>query len=263
MTTNGQEAGGSVSAAVRARLTGGVPLDRISAAVRRHPKSLVDELSGVPDLSSAVADVLDQTGRGSILPRSAVAPVGPNQRVIGPAVTLRYVALAGNPAVTRASGIRMIAGDRDLYGVAEPGDVAVMDCSCARGVAVMGGLSAAWAELAGVAGVVVDGAVRDSASILGTGLPVWCADRVPVAGRFRIEAAAINDLVMIGGAPVHPGDYLVGDDDGLCIVPHEDFPAVVEACIRAHAEEKGLLSLIAASRDVASLIEKLQADAPD
>ena len=55
----------------------------------------------------------------------------------------------------------------------------------------------------------------------------------------------------------------VGDDDGLCIVPHDDFPAVVEACIRAHTEEEGLLSLVAASRDVPSLIEKLKGDAPD
>ena len=198
-------------------------------------------------------------------------PVGSNNDLMAccspsttpPTLTLRYVAVAGNPAVTRSSGIRTIVGDRDLYGVAEPGDVAVMDCSCARGVAVMGGLSAAWAGLAGVAGVVVDGAVRDSASILGIELPVWCADRVPLAGRFRIEAAAINDLVMIGGAPVHPGDYLVGDDDGLCIVPHDDFPTVVEACIRAHADEERLMSLIATSRDVSSLIEKLQGPAPD
>ena len=69
----------------------------------------------------------------------------------------------------RDSSRGTVFGDRDLYGLGRPGDVAVMDCSGSRSGAVMGALSARWAVKAGIAGCVVDGAIRDSASILDTG----------------------------------------------------------------------------------------------
>lgn len=249
---------------VRKRLPGRIPADRIrTASVPRHPVALGRQLMSLPDMSSAVADALDELGRGSFVTRSSLAPVGTGHRVAGPAVTLRYVAVGGDPSANRAKGAGLVAGDRDLYGVAEPGDVAVVDCSGVRDLAVLGGLSAAWAARAGLAGCVVDGAVRDGESIRRSGLAVWAADRSPRAARYRIEAAAINDVVMLAGVPVRPGDYIVADDDGLCVVPFADFPEVLDACFQAQRSEEELLAAIAEAPDIESLVARTRPGSPD
>jgi regulator of RNase E activity RraA len=179
-------------------------------------------------------------------------------RACGPAVTLRYVGVHGEPAVHRAAAAKVLAGDRDLYGVAAAGDVAVIDCGGVRSAAVMGELSALWARKAGVAGCVVDGAVRDGNGIIATGLPVWSRSRVPLAARHRVEAVAINDVVGLAGAPVHPGDYVVADDDGVCIVPFAAFPDVVERCSDGQQAEQALVAAITESDDLPGLVRRVR-----
>ncbi|WP_308163334.1 RraA family protein [Nocardia alni] len=70
----------------------------------------------------------------------------------------------------------------------------------------------------GVAGVVIDGAVRDAASIAELGLPVWAAARTP-AGPTKNGPGWIGTTIACGGLVVAPGDLIVGDDDGVAVVP--------------------------------------------
>ena len=241
--------------ALRHRLTGRVPHSRIKTVdVPRHDAAVAAKLLALPDLASAVADALDELGVGAVLTTDALAPLAPDMRVCGPAVTLRYIRVNADPAVVRAAGTRLVVADRDLYGVACPGDVAVFDCGGNRDWAVAGGLSAEWARKAGVAGCVVDGAVRDTATIVDSGLPVWSANRSPRAARYRVDAVAINDVVTIAGTAVRPGDYIVADADGVCVVPFEHLPAVADACIAAQAAEDALLGTIRASSGLTELV---------
>lgn len=241
------------------RLVGQVEIDVIHTAdVPRHDAALVAALMGLPDVASAVADALDELGAGDVLGTAELSPLATGMRVCGPAVTLRYVGMHGQPGVHRAAGAKVLAGDRDLYGVASAGDVAVVDCGGVQNSAVMGGLSARWAQKAGVAGCVVDGAVRDSADIVATGLPVWSRSRTPMSARYRVEAVAINDVVNVGGARVRPGDYIVGDDDGVCVVPFDLVPTVVEMCLRNQHEEQRLLDAFDQTTDLAHLVRRVR-----
>ncbi len=249
----------SIPTAVLDRLVGQVQIDVIrTAEVPRHDAALVATLMGLQGMASAVADALDELGAGDVLGTTELSPLATGMQVCGPAVTLRYVGVPGQPGVHRAAGGKVLAGDRDLYGVASSGDVAVIDCGGVQASAVMGGLSARWAQKAGVAGCVVDGAVRDSADIVETGLPVWSRSRTPMAARHRVEAVAINDVVNVGGACVRPGDYIVGDDDGVCVVPFDLVPTVVEMCLRNQQEEQRLLEAFDQTTDLAHLVRRVR-----
>ena len=253
----GREVSNSVQAAVQRRMPGRVPFDRVaSVEVPRHPVTLAERLMALPDVTSAVADALDEVGIGAVLGHDSVAPFTAGGRMCGPAITIRYLPVNGDVAVNRSAGDGLIIGDRDLYGLAQPGDVAVFDCSGLRHLALMGGLSATWAAKAGLAGALVDGGVRDTATIRSSGVPVWGANRTPLAGRYRVEAVAINAEVSVSGARVRPGDYVVADDDGVCLIPHASFPAIVEACAAGQLAEDELMKTIEISADIEDLVHR-------
>ncbi|TQC50819.1 RraA family protein [Rhodococcus sp. WS4] len=238
------------------RLTGTVPESKIrTTEIPRYDTDFATRLLAIPDVSSAVADALDEFGGGAVLDSTALQPLAAGDTLCGPAVTLRYIPLGGDVSSVRDSKSWNGAGDRDVYGLGRPGDVAVMDCSSSRAGAVMGTLSARWALKAGIAGCVVDGAVRDSASILDTGLPVWSAARRPNSARYRYEVIELNGPVSLCGYLVQPGDYIVADIDGVCVIPFFDVPGVVEFCENASATEAAFIDRI----DAASSLEELVA----
>ncbi|WP_415975065.1 RraA family protein [Rhodococcus sp. 077-4] len=239
-----------------ARMTSATPTSKISSSsVPRYDTDYASRLLVVPDASSAVADTLDELGVGFVLDSTALQPITAGIRICGQAVTLRYVPLGGDVSSNRDAGRGRIFGDRDLYGFGRAGDVAVMDCSGSLTGSVMGALSARWAVKAGIAGCVVGGAVRDTDSIRASGLPVFSSATNPAAARYRYEIAEMNGPVTIHGCTVVPGDYIVGDSDGICIVPFADMPRVVEHCEIAHRAEADFIERI----DNATTLEELVA----
>ena len=213
-------------------------------------------LHRIPDVSSAVADALDHLGCGDSIGTSGLVPLIPGTRVCGPALTLRYRRLDGSVADNRRDGLGEL-GDRALYESARPGDVAVFECPPPADTAVVGAISARWARLAGVAGCIVDGAIRDSGSIIGSGLPVWSSARAARAARHRYTTDATGIPVRIGGMLVTPGDIVIADDDGLCVVPPAALDEVVDLCVRADAIERALLRTMAESDSPADLHARL------
>lgn len=240
----------------RDRLTG--RLDDSLFATLTTPRldpALLDRLRAVPDISSAVADALDEMGLGGCVSTERLRPLLPDLVVVGQSVTLRYRRLDGDVSTNREAGRGRVFGDRDLYGLAGPGDVAVMDCGGSTDAALVGALSAKWARKAGVGACLVDGPVRDSASIIAEGLPVWSTGTVPRAVRYRMEVAELNGPVNLGGVTVRPGDVVVADRDGVAVIPVAVVDRVVDFCERAHRDEEGLVTLI----DTADTLESLVA----
>lgn len=240
----------------RARLTGRLDPGLITTwSIPRHEEALLARLRAVPDTASAVADVLDELGVGGCVGQGRLAPLRDDVVVVGPAVTLRYRRLGGDVSTNRDAGRGRVFGDRDLYGLGRAGDVAVMD-SGGAGVAAVGALSARWARKAGIAGCVVDGPVRDTASILEHGPPVWSRGRDPRAARYRCEVAELNGPVDLAGLTVHPGDVVVADRDGVAVIPFDVVPEVVAACERADRAEQRLIAVIDAADDLADLVTR-------
>lgn len=232
-------------AGVRPRLLGLVAEERIArVAVDRPAAELVVALRSLGDLCSTVSDVLDGLGVGGGVAASTLVPRVPGSRVVGPAITLRYAAEAEPVATLIARGERAKLGDRDLYGIGQPGDVAVFDCGGFSGASAMGGLSARWARRLGIAGCVVDGAVRDIDAIREHGVPVWSRGATPVSGKHRLEAIELNGPVSLAGLAVSPGDVVVADSTGVCVIPRADVERVVERCLASEQAERSLIEAI-------------------
>ena len=127
--------------------------------------------------------------------------------------------LAG-PAFT----VKTAAGDNLLVhkalDAARAGDVIVVDAGGFLDNAIIGELMMTRAKQRGVAGIVIWGAIRDSAEIGGGTYPVFAAG-VTHRGPYKNGPGEINVPIMMGGTPVNPGDIIVGDADGLVAVPQE------------------------------------------
>lgn len=241
----------------RERLTGRLDESLFTShTIPRHAEDYLARLRAVPDVSSAVADALDELGAGGCVSSSHLRPLLPDLVVVGQAVTLRYRRLGGDVSSNRTAGRGRVFGDRDVYGLAKPGDIAVMDCGGATDSALVGALSAKWARKAGVGACLVDGPIRDTASIIEAGLPVWSAGSRPTAARYRLEVAELNGPVNLAGVTVRPGDTVVADRDGVAVIPFDAVGAVVEFCERAHRDEEGLIATIDGADDLADLIAR-------
>jgi 4-hydroxy-4-methyl-2-oxoglutarate aldolase len=187
-------------------------------------------LRGVSGLASAVSDELDARGLRGAVPATEAPPLL-DARVVGPALTLRYLPERLRAGRLAAEGSPGRLGNQALAAAARPGDVVVIDGGGVTEVSLLGGLAAADALAAGVVAALVDGAVRDVDEIVAAGLPTWAVARTPVTGRRRMEAVELNGWVAFRGVQVRPGDVVVADSSGICFVPPEVFPEIAGAVL--------------------------------
>jgi regulator of RNase E activity RraA len=240
------------------RRYGAIPADRIRTESPPRPSPRVrDRFLALPDTTCAVADALDVLGTGGVIAARTITPLADGARACGPAVTLRAMPYGGDLAAHRARQAPTLLGDRDLYGIAEPGDVAVLAAGADPRAAVIGELSAAWAGLAGVAGVLVDGLVRDVEALRAQPVPVWSRGATPVSARYRLETVELNGPVSFAGIAVRPGDLVVADGNGVAVVPLEAVDAVLAECERAASAEQPLADALAAVGSLEELIARL------
>jgi RraA family protein len=129
--------------------------------------------------------------------------------------------------------------------IAEPGDVIVVDAGGDLTNAIVGELMLAHAEKIGLAGIVINGAVRDYGSIRASRFPVFAAG-VTHRGPYKDGPGEINVPVAIDGMVVEPGDLVLGDDDGLLCVPFADAPQVY---IDAKAKQEAEVKIMAATQE--------------
>lgn len=145
--------------------------------------------------------------------------------------------MAGTAVTMRSRG-----GDNLTYlralDFCRPGDVLVVDAGGDLNNAVVGGILSFFAASVGVAGLVIDGAIRDVAEIRERDFPVY-ARSVTHRGPYKDGPGEINVPVSVGGMVVNPGDIVVGDQDGLLAIPQIDAREVIEkarAVLEAEAE---------------------------
>ncbi|HYS64329.1 MAG TPA: RraA family protein [Paraburkholderia sp.] len=128
-----------------------------------------------------------------------------------------------------------------------PGDVLVIDGAGDLTQALMGEIMSNFAESLGVRGLVIDGAIRDVGALRQRDFPVY-ARGVTHRGPYKNGPGEINVPVTVGGMVVHPGDVIVGDEDGLLAISPADVDAVIEGARRQHAREAAALESIASGR---------------
>ena len=152
------------------------------------------------------------------------------------------------PLAGTAVTVRTRAGDNfaihRAFDFCRPGDVLVIDGGGDLIQALMGEIMATYAESLGVQGLVIDGAIRDVGSIRSKDFPVY-ARGVTHRGPYKNGPGEINVPVTVGGMVVHPGDIIVGDEDGVLAISPGDVEAVLAAAQRQGDKEAASLKAIA------------------
>ncbi len=176
------------------------------------------------------AILCDVGGRRGTL-NSRIQALHPAMKVAGPAFT-----------------VEVRPGDNLMFhvalAVAKPGDVIVVDGKGDDTCALFGELMVTQAEAARLAGFVVDAASRDTDTLAGGRFPLFSAGRNP-CGPTKGLSGTLGRAISIGGVAVQPGDLVVGDVDGVVIVPRDQVQAVLDAADAKIAAEKQRLAEIA------------------
>jgi 4-hydroxy-4-methyl-2-oxoglutarate aldolase len=199
----------------------------INSKIERPAKELIAEFEA---FSTSI--ISDSMGRMNAM-RAGIKPISEVEHVIaGPAVTVQCV-VGDNLMIHQA-----------IY-IAQPGDVLVIDARGHKDTSVWGAIMTKASMLRGIKAVVIDGTARDLKECREMGLPIFCLGAVP-AGSQKNWGGNINVVIHCGGVPVSPGDIIVGDNDGVVVVPAGMARDVLErAKERARVEEewrKGLES---------------------
>jgi len=179
---------------------------------------------------------MDELGiHSAAIPGGVLKPTDPAARMVGRALTVLNVARAEAPAEAAASGKSLMA-DVEAHNLAEDGDVLVLQGI--DHISNMGSIIASIARRQGEVGAIVDGAVRDITHSRAIGYPIWSRSVSPITGKWRIRTAAVNVDVVICGVKVSPGDLIVADEVGVCVVPHRHMRAVLERAGQIAASEE-------------------------
>ena len=187
----------------------------------------------------AAATLYEAMGKsGAVLP--PIRPILPRSRLAGIAYTVRVL-----PAET-AAVIRALDE-------APPGAVLVIDTGDSGVASVWGGTSSLAASLRGLGGCVTNGYVRDVDEIIDIGFPVY-AGGVAVTGTLKNHLGWNSLPVAIGGVPVRPGDYVIGDSDGVVVVPQEDGERTIAAAEAQRAKEDARDARIRAGESMAVVV---------
>lgn len=196
--------------------------------IARVDPAVVERARALP-----TATLHEAGGRIGVMP-PAIKPVAPSFRICGTAVTVQ------GPA-----------GDnlwihRGIY-VAQPGDVLMVHVSDGHEWGYWGEIMSTAARVRGLAGLVIDGCVRDGAVLESFGFPVF-ARGLCIRGTGKDFGARgwVNAPVLFDDLVVHPGDLVVGDTDGVVVLPRERAAEIVAAAEAREAKEAGILERLKA-----------------
>lgn len=165
---------------------------------------------------------------------SRIAPLFKGARLAGTARTVKIIA-GQNAAIHRA-----------VY-LAKSGEVLVVDAGGSTYYGPFGDILARACMARGIKGLIIDGTVRDSAEITELHFPVFCTGRNP-AVTAKTEAGEVNIEIRCGDVRVEPGDFVVGDADGVVVIPHRLARDVAEKARAVVAKEENILRQLEAGK---------------
>lgn len=188
--------------------------------------AVIEELA---DISTAnISDALFRMGIKDRTMRAQVKPVDPSMRVSGPACTAWAY-----PGGTHACDLALQA--------AEPGQVIVLDGKGFLEAVLWGEIFSYMATARGIAGTVIDGAVRDVDGVAELGYPLFAAGITPAAGTAD-ELGQVNVSITCAGVVINPGDWVFGDLLGVVVVRPDELETVLDWCRQIAEKEAKMIA---------------------
>jgi RraA family protein len=202
---------------------------RICARDRKVDAKWVDAFRSLPVAN--ISDVMSRMTAGG----AALRPYYTGGMMVGPAVTVK----------ARPGDNLMVHKALDI---AEPGDVVVVDAGGDLTNAIIGELMVAHAAQRGLGGIVINGAIRDSAELSAGAFPVFALG-VTHRGPYKDGPGEVNVPISIGGMVINPGDLVCGDADGFLSVPMDDAETIFAAATKKHDAETKQMEAIRAGKN--------------
>ncbi|WP_342066666.1 RraA family protein [Achromobacter kerstersii] len=188
------------------------------------------------ELSTAeVSDALDRLN----LPGSAhgIGPVSTAHGLLGRAFTLRFAPVDVTPGTVG-----------DFIDTVPAGAVVVLDNGGRTDCTVWGGILTEVATLRSVAGTVINGVCRDTAAAHAFQYPLHSRGRFMRTGKDRVQVDEVNGPVSLGDVRVRPGDIVIGDSDGVVVVPTEHEDEVLALALRTRDAELAIIESVRAGK---------------
>ncbi len=209
----------------------------IAAFKKSYPASVSDAVELVTGKNGSMTHDMKLVNGTPIVGRavtSLVKPAAPEQ---------------ATPALSTKHSVEMIDN-------AKPGEVGIIVMEGTLDIAAMGNLMATAAKVRGMAGMVLDGAIRDVWDIRRMGLTVYARSISPRTAVGHYATVARNVAVECAGITVRPGDIIVADEDGVVVVPQERAEEVLKKAQEIDARESGMFPFIRQFKSLSKAIEK-------
>ena len=179
-----------------------------------------------------------------------VRPLHPEARLVGIARTLRFVPNREDLFASHGGGYN---AQKRVFDAVGDGEVVVIEARGEAGSGTLGDILAIRAHARGAAGIVTDGGVRDAAAVAAVGIPVYSSGAHPaVLGRKHVPWDA-DVTIACGGTTVQPGDIIVGDADGVIVIPPGIAEEVVDAALAQEDEDAWIAHRVAEGHPVDGL----------
>lgn len=198
--------------------------------------------STVASVSDAIDDVIGQRG----FMRPDMRPLF-KSKIAGRAATVQL-----KPALRPGDGINY---GLQVLDEAAPGSILVYVLEDGLEIAGIGELMATTAQVRGIAGAVIDGGARDVDAITRMGFPVFCRGITPASIIGRHISVAGQVPVQCAGILVRPGDYIMGDMDGVVVIPQEHAPKIAELALQFDAKEIKMREIIKTTGSIRKAME--------
>jgi 2-keto-4-pentenoate hydratase/2-oxohepta-3-ene-1,7-dioic acid hydratase in catechol pathway/regulator of RNase E activity RraA len=179
-----------------------------------------------------------------------VRPLHPESKLVGTARTLRFVPNREDLFASHGGGYN---AQKRVFDAVGDGEVVVIEARGEAGSGTLGDILAIRAHARGAAGIVTDGGVRDAAAVAAVGIPVYSSGAHPaVLGRKHVPWDA-DVTIACGGTTVQPGDVIVGDADGVVVIPPGIVEEVVDAALAQEDEDAWIAERVAEGHPVEGL----------
>lgn len=186
--------------------------------------------------TATICGRLFRRGFKNVLLRNVRALGRYDKPMVGPAYTLRFIPARED---LDSFGTKPDPNEvqREAFEATPEGHVLVMDCREETRAACCGDILVSRLMVRGGAGIVSDGGIRDSAQIAGMALPVFAASPSPPVNRVAHHALEHGKPVSCGGVAVYPGDVVIGDADGVVIIPRHLAKEIAMEAVEQDAQE--------------------------